>query len=217
RLSHNVRRHITNVLLALKPLEENGQGSNGPEYREYAQIIRKEIEKIRVFTHAFQRFSELKEYDLKMQDVIPSVDHCVNHARIPSNVKLIRNWPDRSIEALSEPLRFEEALSNILNNALEAMPDGGTLQVSVKSFPGHTSPGGRLSVLIEVEDSGRGIPKDQMDEVWQLYYTTKESGTGIGLPEARKIIESMGGNIDIQSEPGMGTVVSLWLKGESDG
>jgi signal transduction histidine kinase len=214
RLAHNVRRHITNIILALSPLQQEDKDD---ETREYAHLIRDEIEKIRVFTHAFQRFSELKDYELKAHDLIPSLEHCLAHTQIPAEVKLIKDWQLNSVEALIEPIRFEEVVSNLINNALEAMPDGGVLHLTVRRFPLHSGPRGDLSVLLEVEDSGRGIPEKYLEEVWKPFFTTKSSGTGIGLPESRKIIESMGGMVCIQSEEGKGTVVSVWLKGEVNG
>lgn len=214
RLAHNVRRHITNVILALAPLQEPDQLDTT---REYAGLIRDEVEKIRVFTHAFQRFTELKDYELKPQDIIPSVEHCLAHIVIPDRVQVIRNWQLKSISTLIEPIRFEEALSNLINNSLEAMPEGGTLHLTVKEFPHHSSPQGELRVLVEIEDSGRGIPQKYQEEIFKPFFTTNPSGTGIGLPEARKIIESMGGTISVQSVEGEGTVVSIWLKGEESG
>ena len=215
RLSHHVRRHITNVILVLPLLEKDDLEAGQKE--EYLQIIRDEIEKVRVFTHSFQRFTELKNYDLKLQDIAPSLEHVISHLRLPENITLIKNWTLKSVHAFIEPIRFEEALINLINNAVEAMPDGGTLHVSIKSFPNHSSPKGPLSVLVEIEDNGIGIPEKYLDEIFNPFFTTNQSGTGIGIPESRKIIESMGGEIHIQSEEGVGTVVSLWLKGESDG
>lgn len=214
RLSHSVRRHISNLLLALQPLQENA--STG-EQKKYTDIIRQEVDEITVFTRAFQRFTEIRDMDLKLQDVIPSVAHCLEHIPIPENVRLLKNWQLKSVEAYIEPIRFEEALTNLVNNALEAMPGGGTLQLSVREFPGHAGPNGKLSVLVEVEDSGKGIPQAYQEEIWQLFFTTKQAGTGIGLPDTKKLIDSMGGLIVVESEEGKGTVVSLWLKGKADG
>lgn len=214
RLSHNVRRHITNIILALKPLQADGLDDN---QLKYTDIIRSEIEQIRIFTHAFQRFTELKDYELKLQDIIPSVEHCLERLTNPAKIKLIKNWDLSSVEAWIEPIRFEEALGNVINNALDAMPEGGTLHLSVKRFPNHSGPSGKQSVMIEVEDSGKGIPAKYLEEIWQPFFTTKDSGTGIGLPETKKIIASMGGSILVQSEEGVGTVVTFWLKGEADG
>lgn len=215
RMSHHVRRHITNILLAL-PQDDEVTGHD-EKTKENLRIIKGEIEKIRVFTHAFQRFTELKDYDLKLQDIKPSVEHSLSRTHIPEQVKLIRSWDLSSVQAYIEPIRFEEAMTNLITNALEAMPNGGNLHITVKEFPLHDSPKGPLSVLVEIEDSGRGIPAEYMDEIWQPFFTTNQSGTGIGLPESRKIIESMGGIIDIHSEVDVGTVVSVWLKGIDNG
>jgi len=214
RLSHNVRRHITNIILALKPLQENDsiQGQ-----KKYADIVRDEIEKIRIYTHAFQRFTELKDYDLKLQDIIPSLEHCLSRINIPDNITLIKNWDLKSIEAWIEPIRFEEALYNLINNSIESMSDGGSLSITVKNFPNHISAKCKLSNMVEIEDTGKGIPNKYIEEIWQPFFTTKDSGTGIGLPETKKIIESMGGKIFIQSEENQGTVVTIWLKGVEDG
>jgi len=180
------------------------------------QIVRGEIEKIRIFTHAFQRFTEMKSYDLKLIDVIPHVEHALQQIHLPENVNLIKNYGLSSVHAHIEPIRFEEALINTLNNATEAMPEGGSLHLSVMVFPKHSSPRGQMSVLVEVEDTGKGIPEKYMQDIWQPFFTTNQSGTGIGIPETKKIMDSMGGILDIQSEEGVGTTVSLWLKGESD-
>ncbi len=214
RLSHNVRRHITNIILMLGNLQEGEQQNLA--LQEYIALMRGEIEKIRVFTHAFQRFSELRDYDLKQQDLLPSVEHCLSHLQIPDTVKVIKNWQLSSVAAFFEPIRFEEALANVLTNSLEAMPEGGTLHITVKKFSLPNGSRDSLSVLVEVEDTGSGIPFKYLEEIWKPFFTNKKDGTGIGLPESKKIIESMGGRIEIQSEEGVGTVVSIWLKGSVD-
>lgn len=213
RLSHHVRRHITNILLALEAISDLESSAN----QEYLDIVKGEIEKIRVFTHAFQRFTEMQNYELKLHDVIPSVEHALTQVQLPNNLNLIKDYSLKSIPAYIEPIRFEEVLINTLNNSIEAMPDGGTLHITVKEFPRHRSPKGKLSILVEIEDTGKGIPAKYMEDIWKPFFTTNQSGTGIGIPENKKIIDSMGGLIDIQSEEGLGTTVSVWLKGEYDG
>ncbi|MCB5265499.1 MAG: hypothetical protein LHW41_04570 [Candidatus Cloacimonetes bacterium] len=212
RLSHHVRRHITNVLLALDPLES----TENEAHKEYLEMAKGEIEKIRIFTHAFQRFTEMRDYELKLQDLVPSIEHALKQVRIPDNVNLVKNYKLNSIHARIEPIRFEEALINIINNATEAMPAGGNLQITIKEFPLHKSPKEGRSILVELEDSGKGIPAKYMEDIFKPFFTTNQFGTGIGIPETRKIIESMGGIFEIQSEEAVGTTVSLWLKGEHD-
>lgn len=212
RLSHHVRRHITNVLLALDPLKATENEAD----KEYLGIIKGEIEKIRIFTHAFQRFTEMRDYELKSQDLVPSIEHALGDVRIPDNVNLIKNYQLNSIHTRIEPIRFEEALVNTINNATEAMPDGGNLQITIKAFPPGKSPKAGRSILVEVEDNGKGIPARYMEDIFKPFFTTNQFGTGIGIPETRKIIDSMGGIFEIESEEGLGTTVLLWLKGEHD-
>lgn len=211
RLSHNVRRHITNVVLAMEPLTD--KCSHDEKTSRYLELIRNEVELIRVFTHSFQRFTELEDYDLKVQDVIPIVDHCLNHTPIPANIHLMCNWGETPIPALIEPIRLEEAVSNIINNAIEAMQGGGVLHIGIKSFDKQGAGPDNQSVLIEIEDNGYGIPSIYLEDIYKPFFTTKQSGTGIGIPESHKIIKSMHGNLQIQSSEGVGTTVSIWLKG----
>ncbi|GAB1467446.1 hypothetical protein MASR2M64_01150 [Candidatus Cloacimonadota bacterium] len=210
RLSHHVRRHITNIILSLDALNKD----EDKERKEYYQIIVSEIEKVRVFTHAFQRFTELKDYDLVQHDVIPLIQQCLARIVIPQEIKLIQSWNGDSISAFVEPVRFTEAIENMLTNSIQAMPAGGTLHITVKSFSKATSPQDGLTVLVEIEDSGCGIPAKYMDDIWKPFFTTNQSGTGIGIPESKKIINSMSGLMHIQSEEKVGTTVSFWLKGE---
>jgi signal transduction histidine kinase len=212
RLSHHVRRHITNVILALDPLES----TENEAHKEYLEMAKSEIEKIRIFTHAFQRFTEMRDYELKLQDLVPSIEHALNQVRIPDNVFLIKNYKLDSIHTRIEPIRFEEALVNTINNATEAMPTGGNLQITITAFPPGKSPKTGRSILVELEDSGKGIPAKYMDDIFKPFFTTNQFGTGIGIPETRKILDSMGGIFEIHSEEGLGTTVSLWLKGEHD-
>lgn len=210
RLSHHVRRHITNIMLALDVL--NSQSDI--DKKEYYQIIGSEVEKVRIFTHAFQRFTELKDYELYLQEVVPCIEHCLARSTMPEKIKVIKNWGQEPILAYIEPIRFQEAIANAISNAMDAMPEGGALHISVKAFPKQSSPQEGYNILVEIEDNGMGIPAKYMDEIWKPFFTTKQSGTGIGIPETKKIMDSMQGVFYIQSEEGIGTTVSFWLKGE---
>jgi two-component system sensor histidine kinase HydH len=97
--------------------------------------------------------------------------------------------------------RLKQAFLNIAINALEAMPAGGRLVLRV-AMEGE-------SVVLQCRDTGPGIAPEQLAEVYQLYYTTKKSGSGIGLYVARLVAESHGGEIRVESRPGQGATVTL--------
>jgi signal transduction histidine kinase len=104
-----------------------------------------------------------------------------------------------------------QVLSNLITNAIYAMPSGGTLSIGVQRAP----EGG---VVLSVEDTGTGIPAEQLPRVFEAFYTTRSVGTGIGLFVAKQFIEGHGGKIDVESSTGTeshGTKMSIYLPLES--
>jgi signal transduction histidine kinase len=95
------------------------------------------------------------------------------------------------------------ALSNIVENALHAMPGQGSLTLTGRQSD--------ASVIIDVTDTGVGMDRDALERVFEPYFSTKTTGTGLGLPIARRNIELSGGTIDVGSEPGRGTRVTITL------
>jgi len=107
----------------------------------------------------------------------------------------------KSFTADVDPERFKTVLLNILLNAIHAMPDGGLIKIT-------TIP---RKKMITIEDTGRGIPAKYGEKIFDLFYTTKSKGTGLGLPTAYKIVKEHGGEISITSQEGKGTQVSIIL------
>ena len=98
---------------------------------------------------------------------------------------------------------LKQALLNIAVNALEAMTGGGGLAIKLESRLGR-------AILI-VQDTGPGIPADDPEKIWELHYTTKKAGTGIGLYVAHSVVESFGGAISVDSHDGQGTCFTISL------
>ena len=98
--------------------------------------------------------------------------------------------------------QLTQAFLNLLNNALEAMPRGGSLKVALKSIPG------LKSIELRIEDSGPGIPPENLKKVFAHYFTTKEKGIGLGLAITQKIIQGHQGRLEVRSLPGQGTTVT---------
>ena len=113
--------------------------------------------------------------------------------------------------------KIQQVLLNVIINAIQAMPEGGRL--TLRSEWRERPPDGievegeeeEQGVLIVAEDTGVGIPKDAMEKIYESFYTTKEEGTGLGLTIVRKIVRAHGGELALESEPGAGTRVGIWL------
>jgi signal transduction histidine kinase len=105
--------------------------------------------------------------------------------------------------ATGDPEKLRQVVINLLVNALDAMPEEGTLSVKVSSP--------RSIVAVEIGDSGPGIDPRILPEIFDPFFTTKEAGTGLGLSIVRKILDQHGGRIELDSLPGRGTRVRVEL------
>jgi two-component system sporulation sensor kinase A len=115
---------------------------------------------------------------------------------------------------LGDPDRLRLVFANLISNALDAMPAGGTLWLRVRpaQLPSVlTAQGPRPAVCVEVEDTGVGIPEHIIRRVYDRFFTTKEKGTGLGLAIAQRIVQDHRGTIDVQSEEGKGTLFTVVL------
>jgi PAS domain S-box-containing protein len=119
------------------------------------------------------------------------------------NINAILEVEPQLPEAGGNAENLKQSLINIVKNALEAMPDGGILTLSLKRNQDY--------VQIDVSDTGIGIPEDKLSQVFNPFFTTKQSGAGLGLAMARKVIEEMKGSITLESVRGCGTCVSIML------
>ncbi|MFW5489566.1 MAG: two-component system sensor histidine kinase NtrB [Desulfovibrio sp.] len=104
---------------------------------------------------------------------------------------------------LAQSERLKQILINVVNNAFEAMPQGGKLTI--------TTGLDREMASIKLSDSGLGIPEELLSNVFNPFFSTKEKGAGLGLPQSRKMLDEMGGEIVLQSTPGKGTTVTVRL------
>jgi len=120
------------------------------------------------------------------------------------NVDLISDIQDIQIKVNIDEHLISQTFLNLLLNALDAMPNGGTLKVSV-------SKAAKDYVEIKVADTGNGIPEDKIEDIFKPYYSTKSTGTGIGLAVVDNIIATHSGTITVESELGKGTVFIITL------
>jgi two-component system, sporulation sensor kinase E len=100
--------------------------------------------------------------------------------------------------------RLQEALWNLIQNSLQAMPGGGKLRLSARLQ-------NDKKIRVEVTDTGEGIPEKNLSKIFDYYFTTKEKGLGLGLPLAHKIIQGHGGTIQARSQDGKGTTFEVFF------
>ena len=118
-------------------------------------------------------------------------------------IETVLAFDDRIAKVKGDGEMLKQCLINMIKNAMEAMPKGGTLTMRTSMT--------RTHVRLEVIDTGRGIPRELRDKVFNPFFSTKEQGAGLGLPMTKKIIEEMGGKVELHSREGKGTRIVLDL------
>jgi signal transduction histidine kinase len=101
--------------------------------------------------------------------------------------------------------RIHEAFWNLATNAFQSMPQGGTVELGAKANKEKTQ------VIVQISDTGEGIPVENLGRIFDYYFTTKEKGMGLGLPLVHKIIQEHGGAIEVESTAGKGTTFRITL------
>ena len=121
-----------------------------------------------------------------------------------NNVRIVVNCPGATPAVNGDATMLRQAFLNLAINACQAMPNGGTLRLTCEPAAGHR-------VEVQVEDTGVGIPPAHLGRIFDLYFTTKDHGTGIGLSMVYRIVQMHDGEIEVQSTPGRGTTFRLLL------
>ena len=141
---------------------------------------------------------------LNVSDLIGEVVSLVNYEMRNSDIEIENALPDHLPLVSGSSGRLKQALLNLLVNARQAMPNGGKVRISAQG-----GDDGNLAVVIE--DTGCGMSPDVRNRVFSPFFTTKENGTGLGLPVTRKIIEDHGGTLELESQASVGTRFTLRL------
>jgi len=205
-VAHEVRNPLSSIKgLALLLQRKFVQKSNE---HETATLLIQEVERMnRTISEllSFTRPAPLKlakvdvrvllERQIRLLDADGASDNIIFHLELGSDLLPIAADQDR----------LNQVLMNIILNGVQAMEDGGELAIKAWNNPDNQT------VIITVTDSGRGMDKDTLNQVFFPYFTTKNNGTGIGLALSQKVIVDHGGTIYLRSIPGQGTVVSIEL------
>jgi signal transduction histidine kinase len=140
-----------------------------------------------------------------IEELLPAVAEPIREHQVDLEIALPATLPRVRVD----PMQLEQVILEIVSNALDAMPAGGRLRIGACTADG-TEP----AVVIEVSDTGGGIPEQVLPSVCEPFFTTRQEGTGLGLAIAKRYIEQNGGRLEIVSRPGDGTTVRLRLPTE---
>lgn len=177
------------------------------ENRAAAEVLVNETDRLnRVITELLEisRPSDIKPKSVDIQSVIDATLRLIqpdSSQHIKTEISI--NIADDAKEVIIDPDRFVQVLMNIYLNSLQAMPDGGLLKTDVFAENDH--------LVIVISDTGCGMPEETMSQLFNPYFTTKNTGTGLGMAIVQKIIDAHNGEITVSSKEGKGTVITMYL------
>ena len=208
-LAHEIKNPLSTMSLNLDLLVEDFRGAESPRDQRVLkklERVRRETGRLNDIVEDFLRFAKIQDLRPEPADLNALVDDlrdfCEPHA-LEQNVVIRTQYdPDLPLVPLDVDL-FKQALWNLIRNAQHAMPDGGDLILKTYRDGDHA--------VLDVVDTGVGMDPSVAAQVFDAFFSTRPSGSGLGLPTTRKIIEAHGGSIALQSEPGQGTMFTVRL------
>jgi len=215
-LAHDLKAPLNAMQLTLELLADSvGQdagNAGGGRRQRHVEVLREELARL---NRILQTMLDQKEpmdavpHIFDLREVIREVVVLLAPQARGQRVDMRTQVPEEAVSLRGYRDRVKQALLNIAINGLEAMPGGGRLNIELTAQA--------KSACLQIADTGSGIPEELLDEIDQIYFTTKKSGSGIGLYVARLVVESHGGAIVVQSDPGSGTcfTVNLPLQNEA--
>ncbi len=219
-LARRLALELKNPLFPLQITVENLLRSREQQPGEFEEVFREssrtlldEISNLRTIIGRFSDFAKMPPPQLQAVDVNELVRGAMRlfEAQIkssgsaPINARLELAPKRASIQA--DPGLLHRAVQNLILNALDAMPEGGTLTIATSAYSG--------GVCLEVSDTGKGLTPEECARLFTPYYTSKQHGTGLGLAIVQSVVSDHGGRITVASEPGRGTTFRIELPAEA--
>lgn len=215
-LARRLAHELKNPLFPLQITIENLQRARDQHPEQFDEVFREstgallaEVRNLKTIIGQFSDFAKMPKPEMEpvavntlIQDVLKLFDA---QFRAPQGPRIEPSLELAPVEMTipADPLQLTRALRNLILNAMDAMPGGGTLRIRTARVDG--------MARIEVEDSGKGLSEEECARLFTPYYTTKQHGTGLGLAIVQSVISDHGGRISVHSEPGRGATFTIDL------
>jgi len=220
-LARRLAHELKNPLFPLQITIENLQRAREQHPAEFDEVFREstatllaELQNLKTIVAQFSDFAKMPRPEFQLTDANVLVREVLKlfeaqfytEGRAPIVPQLSLVGAD--VEILADPLLLTRALRNLVLNAMDAMPEGGTLRVRTEAVDG--------MVRIAVSDSGQGLSEEECARLFTPYYTTKRHGTGLGLAIVQSIVSDHHGRISVSGEPGHGATFTIELPARRD-
>lgn len=205
-VAHEVKNPLNAMRIHLELLKTRLEGRQ-PEVRENLEVIAQEIQRLDRVVKGFLKFvrpQELRLAPVEVNALLQEVSQLMAPEAGQAGARIRLELAPELPPVAGDVELLQQACTNLVTNAIQAMPKGGTVTLASRRGPDG-------AVEVRVSDEGVGIPPEDLDRVFRLYYTTKPSGSGIGLSLVYRIMQMHDGRIDLESVVGRGTTMILTL------
>ncbi len=210
-VAHEINNPIA-VMQGNLEIVRNVMGKKAKLAETELSLLDEQIHRISQIITKLLQFAKPEEYAEHVeqhapQDVVADCLPLVKHLLHKAEIEIVRD--DKATRQIfMNRTELQQVLVNLMVNAIHAMPDGGTLTLSTYDMAQDERPG----VALDVADTGVGMSPELLDKVFDPFFTTKrQQGNGLGLSISQTLVARQGGNISVESEPGVGTVFTIWL------
>ena len=207
QLAAGVAHEIRNPLTSLKGFTQLLKTKFGSDPPYYLDVMLEELERINFIVNEFMTFAKphLTLYNTApVEKLLQNVLAILEPQLVPSDINVVLKYEANLPLIYCDKNQLKHVFLNLIKNAIEAMQDGGEVLINVKqTHPDH--------IQIQIIDQGVGIPDDIIRHIADPFFTTKETGTGLGLVVSYRIIEEHKGTIQISSKKNKGTTISITL------
>jgi two-component system nitrogen regulation sensor histidine kinase NtrY len=222
RIAHEIKNPLTPIQLSAQHLQRL-QAQLEPEclpqefsdsLAECTAITLEQVGRLREISAEFSAYARIPEIRLQPTDPARFLEEVLHPyaALLPDNVELRREVEPGLPAVPLDANLMKRILVNLVENSLQAMPEGGTLLVTAS----RSRRNGSERLELSVSDTGTGVPQEDLDKMFEPYFSTKEHGTGLGLSIARKAVEEHGGEIRAERREGQGTTLRIWIPLEAE-
>jgi two-component system NtrC family sensor kinase len=205
-IAHEINNPINNIVLTLETLVEDNQVLTPEERQQMYQEALDQADRASDIVKNLLEFSQANHPRVEsvfLEELIDKTIRLLHNEFKIHRIKLSKELRGRLPKLLLDKSGVQQVLVNLLMNGIQAMPEGGTLTIVLDRIDDEAR--------IEIADTGPGIPAEHLNRIFDPFFSTKKSGTGLGLSVSYNIIQKQGGRIEVQSTPGRGTAFSLFF------
>ncbi|MEE4311118.1 MAG: ATP-binding protein [candidate division KSB1 bacterium] len=212
-LAHEVRNPLGSIWGAVEILQEKLRGN--PEHTEFLSILVKEVKRLNKVVENYLSLGRQPNIDIQrldLKDVINSILFLFQLRTVQKNIELKTDLPERNILVRGDENQLRQILTNLLLNAIAAIGESGSITLRLEEMDNGMHH--KAAVKLSVSDSGSGISKEELNNIFTPFYTTRKAGTGLGLSIVKRIADQYKWKLEISSTPGTGTTISLIMPKE---